>query len=619
MTNYRPDLDGMRALAIIMVLGFHFFAEYFPGGFIGVDIFFVISGYLLAPKIYNPHENKLLSIVEFYNKRIVRIFPALFIILICCLIFGQLFLDNFEIKKLMLHISGSTVFIQNYILQSEINYFDVLAEKKPLLHLWSLSIEEQFYLVLPIIIFILLPLKKELPKGLLLIAAASFLYNISYTYYNDQPTFYLTFARLWQILMGVILFLATNSKVNPSFLSSLGIGLVILGTFTLSKNMNYPCWLAIIPTLGASLIITSNNNFINRKVLSHNFLTSLGKISYPLYLTHWPLLSFARIYTGETLSLFSKILILIGSTIAASLIYHFVEKPIRRIRMINHLSIVLLFSMLLLGAYSLYLYKYLNTKPIKLSHNDITAEYFFSYLKSNYYPCSPPSILKIVDVFNNTPRCFQSSNKPLPTIVLLGDSHAEHLFPGIAHEFKNYNVVYYLSNSLPLLSSPTVKSMIDEIIKNKSIKHILIANYWENRYEMSKNLYGNNYFSDELLNSISVLHQYKKSIYIIGDNPQFKFDVSNCIEHNLIINHCLMDRNYAYEKITHHNSLFQMIEKLDGIQYIDQLSYFCDNKTCSMIENGKLLYRDTHHLSIEGSFFVAKKLANGPLSHLLKN
>jgi peptidoglycan/LPS O-acetylase OafA/YrhL len=345
--HYRPDIDGLRAVAVLAVVGFHAFPGWVKGGFIGVDIFFVISGFLISTIILLGLERDTHSFLDFYARRIRRIFPALVIVLVACFAFGWFALFVDEYQQLGKHITGGAGFVSNFVLWWESGYFDEAAEAKPLLHLWSLGIEEQFYLVWPLLLWAAWKWRNSVVPVIAGIVLASFAWNIYALRTDAIADFYSPQTRFWELLAGSLLAyaylrgtrFAPNAAVpaltgrSPASLdgqSILGAALIATGLLLLTKNSGFPGVWALLPVVGAVLIIASGPKaFVNRVVLSHPILVWFGLISFPLYLWHWPLLSFARIVESGAPSAGLRWGLVAGAVALAWLTYRLVERPLR--------------------------------------------------------------------------------------------------------------------------------------------------------------------------------------------------------------------------------------------------------------------------------------------------
>ncbi|UUY09839.1 acyltransferase family protein [Pseudomonas sp. J452] len=357
--KYRPDIDGLRAVAVLSVVAYHAFPDLMKGGFIGVDIFFVISGFLISTIIFENLDRGTFSFSEFYARRIRRIFPALILVLFSCLIFGWLVLIPDELNQLGKHIAAGAGFISNFILWSEAGYFDNSAETKPLLHLWSLGIEEQFYIVWPLALWIAWKGKFNTLMVTIGVALASFALNLKGIQQDTVATFYSPQTRFWELLSGSALawfalykkdsFTGFNPRVGSwltkasyrdeveadgntlsNVISFFGLSLLVYGFWSINKDLSFPGWRAILPILGATLIIWAGpKTWINRKILSSKLAVWFGLISFPLYLWHWPILSFAKIIEADVPSPYIRIAAVVLSVVLAWITVKFLEKPFR--------------------------------------------------------------------------------------------------------------------------------------------------------------------------------------------------------------------------------------------------------------------------------------------------
>src|SRR5215467_2661803 len=279
--SYRPDIDGLRAIAVLAVVVYHAFPSLAQGGFVGVDIFFVISGYLISTIIVKGLEQGKFSFADFYARRVKRIFPALILVLAVCLIFGWFALLSDEYQRLGKHVAGGAAFISNLILWKEDSYFDVSGELKPLLHLWSLGIEEQFYILWPSVLFIAYWLRLNILGFTVVLALVSFAFNVFRIKNYPVGTFYLMPMRLFELQIGAILACVTlRSKESvaggSAFLEVfkgkgwtedlkawVGACLIAIAIYGLNKETLFPGYWALLPTIGGFLLISSPEAWLN--------------------------------------------------------------------------------------------------------------------------------------------------------------------------------------------------------------------------------------------------------------------------------------------------------------------------------------------------------------------
>lgn len=340
--DYRADIDGLRALAVLLVVGFHAFPTVFSGGFIGVDLFFVISGFLITGIIFENMAGGSFRFRDFYARRIQRIFPALLLVMFSCLIFGWFGMLAGEYKQFGKHLAGGAGFISNFVFWQESGYFDSAADTKPLLHLWSLGIEEQFYLAWPLILWAAYRLRANRLLVCVAIFAMAFLLNVASVHGNPVATFYSPATRIWELLAGSLLahraaawhVRGTGTGQSGNWRAWLGLAMIGIAAAMLSPARAFPGWWALLPVAGATLIVAAGPRaWFNRVILSHPALVWVGLISYPLYLWHWPLLVFARLAEyNRTPPWPIRLAAVLLAALLAWLTYTLLEKRLRHAR-----------------------------------------------------------------------------------------------------------------------------------------------------------------------------------------------------------------------------------------------------------------------------------------------
>jgi peptidoglycan/LPS O-acetylase OafA/YrhL len=331
--SYRPDIDGLRGVAVLAVLFFHAFPIAAPGGFVGVDIFFVISGFLISNIILSDLDAGSFSLARFYEKRLRRIFPALIAVLSAVLGIGWALLLSDEFTNLGKHVGAGAAFVSNMVFWREVGYFDIAADLKPLLHLWSLAVEEQFYLVWPAVLM-LLARRTKIGWGIAAILASSFAFNVLVLNHRPVAAFFLAPSRFWELMTGAVV---AHWNAHPRFsarwpgnvLSALGLTGIVWSVESFHRALPYPGWRSIIPVAStACLIAAGPEAWSNHRLLSVRALVYIGRISYPLYLWHWPLLSFLRILQHEPSTLY-RWLAAVAAFALSMATYHLIELPIR--------------------------------------------------------------------------------------------------------------------------------------------------------------------------------------------------------------------------------------------------------------------------------------------------
>jgi peptidoglycan/LPS O-acetylase OafA/YrhL len=434
--HYRKDIDGLRAIAVLLVVLFHVHPHRFTGGFIGVDVFFVISGFLITGLISSGLRDGSFSLVEFYARRIRRIFPALAVVLAASMVAGWLVLFPADYLNLGKHVAASAAFVANFTLLQDTGYFDTPSALKPVLHLWSLGIEEQFYLVWPTLM-LLAWRRRGAPLALAgAILAASFAWHVLLGRSDPAAAFFLPTTRFWELMVGCILALALPVTGAPApatrdAASLLGGGLIAVGTILIGGGRSYTAWWALVPVLGAALLIAAGPGaLVNRQLLSRTPLVWLGLISYPLYLWHWPILAFMRHYDLKAPSDLMRWGGIALAIALATATYRWVENPIRRGAPIAFKSIGAAAAMLAIGlagaavfAAGGYAARFPGDVAILFKENDNVAKTFVG------------SGLCLREArreeFAFTDDCRRRSADE-SAVVVWGDSHASNLVRGLA-------------------------------------------------------------------------------------------------------------------------------------------------------------------------------------------
>ena len=653
--KYRRDIDGLRAIAVLSVIGFHAFPAWIRGGFVGVDVFFVISGYLISTIIIDGLKQGSFNFIEFYVRRIKRIFPALLVVLISCYVFGWFSLFADEYRQLAKHIVGGAGFFSNFLLWKESGYFDNLADTKPLLHLWSLSIEEQFYIVWPVMLYAAWTLRLNLVWLFLLIFSVSLSLNLTKIGTDHIGTFYLPATRFWELGMGGGLSILHTYRRNQGasltlvrsrlhiVLANSGsiFGAVLIGAslFYLNKNILFPGWWALLPTAGACLILAGGDTaWFNRKILSNRVLAWFGLISYPLYLWHWPLLAFNRIVEGGTSSALVRGLLVLTSIFLAWLTYELIEKPIRFGDRGNWKAGFLVALMLGIGvvAFGTNRLNGLAFRSIADSHNkvaDLTNGGDISLYRK--CPAVVSAQMPTLDV------CVISKNEP-PSMAVFGDSHAYRYYFGIAGLDTVRSWILLETNGGPPLSGVEIRNpdgvsltrnsagAVTYLSANSSIKTVVLA-FFANTYlsladgkltsDQLESRNTNELFYAGLEKTVTLLEQSGKTVVIIIDNPELPFEPRNCIKRpfaNLSGKHCFLDRESALiAQKELRNLLLKLQQDHSKLRVYDSFTSLCDSRVCNFESDYSIYYTDAHHLSQKGSTLVAGhflKWLDGPAS-----
>lgn len=629
--KYRPDIDGLRAVAVLSVVAFHAFPSWIKGGFVGVDVFFVISGYLISRIIMENLDEGRFSFREFYSRRIRRIFPALAVVLLASHALGWFVLLSDEYKQLGKHIAGGAAFVSNLVLWGESGYFDNAAETKPLLHLWSLGVEEQFYIVFPVLLYFSRKLKFSLPITVLAVFIVSFYLNLCGAEDSPIAAFYSPQTRFWELMGGCLLAWAMHHKVDfvgqagRNFASAAGALLLVYGFFRIGKDLSFPGKWALIPTLGAALVIFAGQNaWINKNILSNRVLVWIGLISFPLYLWHWVLLSFARIMEGDVPAMEIRMSIVVLSFVLAWITWAVIEKPFRfgGWGKAKVLSLVVLMSLIgVLG---------------------------YCTEKSDGFP-SRQSIRKFEMLKPSTPYTHHIGKPAGASIMLLGDSHASHYVPGLKKYFGGSVADHTALGCIPFFDVDRYDSRFVKGACAKSMNAAL--EYFEKSSQMTGIILasmGPAYLSGEAFNGMDVarvtgdgvrlisrpdvtdrwdvyahgmrstlsrLSKANKKILFVLDVPELGFDPHACIDARPVVLAskkrvpCAVSREKYEARVSRYKEMVHSILKeFPAVMVYDPADELCDDKQCWAIKEGRLLYQDFDHLSNEGAFFLIDKM-----------
>lgn len=645
--KYRPDIDGLRAVAVLSVVVFHASPVLMKGGFIGVDVFFVISGFLISTIIFENLDRGTFSFSEFYARRINRVFPALLLVLVANFSLGWFVLLSDEYKQLGKHIVGGASFISNFILWGEAGYFDNSAETKPLLHLWSLAIEEQFYIIWPFILWFAWKKKLNLLTITTALAFLSFFLNIRGLEGNSVATFYSPQTRFWELLSGGVLAwfvlykkktfasrrsrmdtwlvkifyredvaVASDGKTLANFISFVGFFFIISGFLVITKDVGFPGKWAAIPVLGAVFIILAGPQaWINKKILSNKILVWFGLISFPLYLWHWSLLSFARIIEGEIPSRHLRITAVLLSIVLAWLTYRFVERPIR-LGGRSQAKVITLIVLMLISAGiggATYLHDGLkfraaaqNTEQLRQDKLKEEGRLRQIGIKAGTCQFNKTGLFSDIENFSKNWNCLSNDENLKDTKVLIfGDSHAADKSMGL--RFNGFDVVQIGGAGCSM--NPALA--VDQ--RDYCLHLFDIAHRNQEKYEVI--LLSNNFPETEINNEnlIQIFNYWKgsKQIFLFTPMPDFTAQMNDYIKNGKIRSSPDFSREDAFLSLVKH------IDLPENFSIIKSSDIWCLNRKssadfpCAFATDHHLLMIDGGHLSIDG----AKIFGRNMLSH----
>lgn len=624
--KFRTDINGLRALAVIAVVLFHFNPSWVPGGFAGVDVFFVISGFLMTGLIFRGLENNKFSIINFYVARANRIIPALSVVCLSLLAFGWFYLTPLDYQALGKHVVSSLGFLSNIIYWREAGYFDTASYSKWLLHTWSLSVEWQFYIIYPVILVLL---KKCISltniKRLLIVGTLiGFILSIYVTYRWSSFAYFLLPTRVWEMMMGGLAFLyplQNLKEISKKQLEWVGITLILASYVFISKDKLWPGYLALIPVLGTYLVIIANRS---GSVITDNVvMQKIGLWSYSIYLWHWPIVVFGyyfEIHYWEWIGIPLSILFGFCS-------YKFIESiKFPLLLNISFKSIVMFKPLLMVVSISIVAY---------------SICYYNGYSTKRF----PPSIAYIFDNIRPSPyreQChtgeYISPDKSCEYFgrnvnwAVLGDSHTVEIAYALGDELKKKGdglKHFSFSGCIPSYGQQDnfskctkwYNDSVEYIIKDKNIKNVLINHrYSASLFGRNEGMYpkvnhDKNPNYKKILSSLDQviinLAKYKDDIYIIKPIPEVSFNINVTLSQAIkkgqdISNLKSISRSYYEQRNKDILEHFKRADYPNNVHFIDPVDVYCDSVQCYLTNDSSPLYFDDNHPSILG----AKKIVN---------
>jgi peptidoglycan/LPS O-acetylase OafA/YrhL len=613
--TYRPDIDGLRAVAVLAVVIYHAFPDVLPGGFIGVDVFFVISGFLISSIIFDNLNRNQFSFVEFYKRRINRIFPALIVVLLSCLIAGWILLIAPDFKRLGKHIASGAGFVSNFILLKESGYFDASAEMKPLLHLWSLAIEEQFYIIWPLLLWCAWKLRLNRYAVVLTILLVSFLLNIRTSHDPNEIArlYYSPATRFWELLVGAMIAGSDLPNTAPLRIelinrrfanarSCTGAALLIVGLFFISNDKPFPGWYALLPTLGAALLISSGPNaWINQELLSNRVAVWFGLISYPLYLWHWPLLSFARIINTGTPEVAVRFA-LVGLAIAlAWLTKSYVEKPLRFASKSGVIPASLILAMVVIGSSGYYL----------LQNQGLPERYGVPALQME------PGRYQCEGVEENSGCSFGNPDSK-KLVVVWGDSHAEQYTNALRITLgDSYRFITATNGSCFMgekVQFPEIGSKRDcsaainkiKSLRGQAVYAVIRVQRWHGYGVISKSAVEN-----AVNDAITAYDLHPEKVIILGATPDVDIEcaLSNYYKRPLVGNKPCDSVEPIKAIVKDFSAITRAMQVPSNVSFIYPYEIACPNDSCTVIDGSVAYFEDIHHFSTQGAQRVMPAIA----------
>ncbi|WEX89559.1 acyltransferase [Sinorhizobium garamanticum] len=642
--EYRPDLDGLRAVAILPVLLFHAGFGSFSGGFVGVDVFFVLSGFFMARIVLAELERGSFSFGAFYVRRMRRIFPALFTMIAVSTVAAWFLLMPQEFRYFGDSVQAAALFTSNILFRSESGYFDVAAEMKPLLHTWSLSVEEQFYLIFPVAVFLCYKFaRRHILAIVLAVALLSFGASTWGIAHAPEKAFYLLHFRIWELLAGVLVAIAPRAAYaarGSQALAALGLLAVFLAVFTYTPDTPFPGAYAAVPCLGTALVIHAHcRGGLVARFLSNPVSVSVGRISYSLYLWHWPIIVFLRYGLGHELTTGWALTAVAMSFALAYISWRFVEQPARygglasSRRAIVGVSSAAISSAVAFGG----IVNGLQGIPQRLPEG-AQRLYQATYDESRF---SSERCFADTNGEGLTPAQIRRGNlcrvgietASEPQFLVWGDSHAAAIAPAIdvAARQMGMSGMFVGRGSCPPLPNTdfarpaAVKRCIDHnaavmsLIAQERFAFVFMVGYWP-KYVHRAELPGEGVFFDPrvepalidwsapvrrgLNTTLTKLARQGTKAVLVMDVPEMGHEVPEALARAVVSGRPLdiaPPLEYTKMRQALARRVLKEAAKSSGALVVDPMSVLCDASRCHVMRGGTVLYKDGDHLSAKGA------------------
>jgi peptidoglycan/LPS O-acetylase OafA/YrhL len=617
--GYRPDVDGLRALAVLAVLLFH--ADLgCPGGFVGVDVFFVISGFLITSLLLREIDDGTFSLVAFWERRIRRILPAMALTVLATIIGGYCIYLPKDLDALGKSVVAQGTLLSNVFFWRQAGYFGPASDTKPLLHTWSLAVEEQFYLLFPAFLMIAVRRGKRLLSiTMACLALASFISSVVGSRIWPEATFYFLPTRACELLLGALLVSLRGQMslglMTKEVLGWLGAGLVLYAILFYDRDTRFPGWAALAPCLGTALIILSSESEISLlgRILALKPVVFIGLISYSLYLLHWPLLVFSEYMATEPLSKTCRIAILVSSATMAILSWRYIETPFRKRRILSRgrqafhfawLSMTMLVTLGLLVHWSHGFPQRLSPEALRFSkgrndrafRNEVSLDEARAGRFAELGPGDPTQPVRI---------------------LIWGDSHAMAIAPvldELCRRFSMRGIEATHSVTPPILGytahasvglgekTPAFVDSVLSFISSAHVEKVILAADWL-RYPHQDSMESN------LLGTVRALTARGAKVYVVKDVPKQTFNAPRIVAMTAM-HHGDLDRLGLSQELhavsdRKLRATFDQIAQI-GATVLDPAPYFLNhNGLYAVVRNGRLLYWDYGHLTPEGSRLLA--------------
>lgn len=639
---YKQELDGLRGIAILLVVLFHVWPDYFSFGFVGVDIFFVLSGYLITKIVLTKQAKNSFSLYLFYRNRVRRIFPALALVMVSTLAVGYLLLFPDEYEMLGAHTLSSSFFYQNFKLIDESGYWDTSSQLKPLLHFWSLSIEEQFYVFWPLLI-----VGFSLVRRHLLLVAVVFL-GVAFFSVNNLDSFFHSASRFWELAFGAsIVWLEKQSRVTYLVGRYSGAVWVVfcLAILLCSKTSEFDLIKVLILVLATSALILSLHERSDN-ILKFWPLVFLGLISFPLYLWHYPIVSFGHIF-GISVEKYGWEMVALA-VVLAYLTYQYIEVHARK-QQSKLFMVGMAACVLLLGTLGSYI-----QRSGGLPERSQILEY--EAMREQFIKPAPQddlcrSMIKETtgDVVKVSHCRVSRAEGATKVVALIGDSHAYVLFPGFAEVLNRngYNLILLSINSCPTLQGggrgestklvekceAGIEQTFEVLDRTADLEKVIVVSRGPvyiydkgfgdvekgvtNNPVRHKTFYGDTDYDSKgafyasVNQTVRMMTEKGLQVFLMLENPELGFDPKQCLgrPYDLFASECKVPyADYQNRMADYRAEMIAVAEKYEGANVLDPERLMCDENYCYARNEENLFYADSNHLSVYGSEYLAEKM-----------
>lgn len=630
--KFRNDIVGLRAIAVLPVVIYHISQSYMPGGYVGVDVFFVISGYLIGANILDEMLRGQFDILNFYAKRVRRIFPAyaFMIVVVSIVVFLRFFPS--ETASFAATSLASIASVSNIFFWFTTNYFSVGAEEIPLLHTWSLSVEEQFYVFFPVLIIISFRYWRNYWKAVVFaVFLVSLLASIFSVYSHPDAAFYLPWSRAWELLLGVLLAMGKGPALNHRWQRDIAMAIGLLGICVpmvfYRPYTTFPGISALPPTLGAAicLYVGGLGSNVFTRLLTWRPMIFFGLISYSLYLWHWPLLVFQRtefFLAGSGIKAIDRGAILLASIICATLSWALVERPTRNstVLPLKPLMVGFVGSMSVLAVAGVFLVLG-HGFPGRFSEDTQQVAKYLDY-DSDLQFRAGTCFLARDDAFEKFDRKACLPDIPgRPTYMIFGDSHAAAMSYGLREVAAGANILQISGVGCPGIttlqdaSSGACPSLIDlavnEIPKTRHVDGVYLASRW-NLGRIGRGPGWNATWLPELAKTVEAFKKQGIKVTIIGPMPEYQVRLPRVLARSLESGDSLLPERYIQPEALALDGIMQRFAKENDVAYISVADLICKPEHCETFGAPLVpLLFDTDHLTDAGSLFLAKRIFSG--------